>query len=181
MSLSYSKHIRWQALIVGFLALLVVSCAGSNTGNILGKKVSFSGLIHNAKSEESNRPELTLVVFWDESECSSCRFSQIADYEEYMSISRSTDGRFRFIVVVSPKIEESSAIKRIVQASGFGEVVYYDIDRVFYKQNSFLPKAPVYHTFLLDENDRIILFGDPFSSRALKEKYNEGIAAGLKR
>lgn len=140
--------------------------------------MSFTGLVRGSEAFKEKQ-ELKLVVFWDEKECSLCRISQISAYDDYLSKEISTDGRFRFVVVVTPKAIESSAIKQAVLMSGMESVVWYDIDRVFYQNNSFLPETPFYHYFLLDENDRIILCGDPLSNITMKERYDFEIKSRL--
>jgi len=39
----------------------------------------------------------------------------------------------------------------------------------FIKENPHIPLKGIYHTFLLDENDSVILVGDPFKNEKMEK------------
>ena len=53
----------------------------------------------------------------------------------------------------------------------YGQTVFYDIDGSFERLNPHLPKNERFHTFLLDEHNKVILVGSPVDNTRLKNLY----------
>ena len=163
------------------LACFVLNSCYQRTNGLNNRELSFYGLTHDLHDETSLYQALKLVVFWDEDECSTCRFSHMTEYEEYRAIEKRFYPQFRFIVIVVPKEDELSSIRHIVREMGLENNVLYDEQRLFYKENRFLPRSSFFHYFLVDKNNMILMSGDPFSGRAIKQEYDEAIITTLTR
>lgn len=54
--------------------------------------------------------------------------------------------------------------------------VYIDTQGVFQQNNPHLSKNKLLHTFLLDENNNVILVGNPVRNLRVKDLYDKAIA-----
>lgn len=53
--------------------------------------------------------------------------------------------------------------------SGFNHKVLIDINNSFRKSNPHIPKDAMYYTFLLDEDNKVVLVGNPLRNNSIKE------------
>lgn len=49
--------------------------------------------------------------------------------------------------------------------------VHVDTAGVFIRENPHIPREAVYHTFLLDKDNRVVLVGNPSRSEKIKEMF----------
>lgn len=55
--------------------------------------------------------------------------------------------------------------------SGFCQAIYIDTLGVFAKRNSHIPKESMYHVFLLDNENYIILVGNPLTNKTIENHF----------
>ena len=49
--------------------------------------------------------------------------------------------------------------------------IYVDTAGIFIRENPHIPREAVYHTFLLDKDNRVVLVGNPSRSEKIKEMF----------
>ena len=91
---------------------------------------------------------LKLVLFVDSSECSSCNIRKLWEWTPYL---KSFDGvnAFKFLVVLEVQSKYLYYTKEQLKIS------------VFRRHNPQIPDNRMFHTFLLDESDSVLLVGNP--------------------
>lgn len=103
---------------------------------------------------------LKLVLFVDSSECSSCNIRKLWEWTPYL---KSFDGvnAFKFLVVLEVQSKYLYYTKEQLKIAGIKTPVYFDTLSVFRRHNPQIPDNRMFHTFLLDESDSVLLVGNP--------------------
>jgi hypothetical protein len=122
-------------------------------------------------------PEITSkdkkIVTRFEGDCPSCIASIIAWKKIYGTI-RERKNNIKFVFYV--EIIQEEAFKELQRKLDFADYVIFDQKGSFFKYNLLqFPYGLEDQTFLLDENNKIILFGNPTVKPDLLTKYIERI------
>lgn len=123
----------------------------------------------NAKEQQL----LKLVLFVDSSECSSCNIKKLWEWPPYL---KSFDGldAFKFLVVLEVKSRDLEYSKERLKITGIRTPVFFDTLFVFRRHNPQIPDNRMFHTFLLDESDSVLLVGNPLINERI-DKLLKGI------
>lgn len=182
------KNILYQAIytILLFSFLSVYGCTNyENHKNqmmvkrLYGKELDFSWPGFQVLSDtvlqsyEINK-QITVVTHIYDGLCEDCfsRYLKIAD--KYVSKFHSDS--VQFICIMAPRSVES--IQYSLQLSGIGNS---NVKVIYDKNNQYLTKNKIDkldsgdNAFLIDENHKIILVGDPIRSKPLNELYKNTI------
>lgn len=119
-------------------------------------------------SSDSDKTAYSLIVYYDKQNCMSCVVNKMNDwhkllfdiYNDYYGVSA--------CFIFSPEISEVDNLLEIINNQSFGHKVYIDDNYYFEKNNPWLPKQPIFHTFLVDSNGDIVFVGDPRRNDKLK-------------
>lgn len=114
--------------------------------------------------------EYTIVSYIDSIGCTSCKL-QLHRWKEFINEMDSLSGNlvsFRFIFHPKDKKELNYLFKR----DKFDVPVWIDQEDSFNKMNK-LPENDTFHTFLLDDNSKIIAIGNPVNNPKIKELYHQ--------
>jgi hypothetical protein len=158
----------------------ILGCRNSNTSNIestvsnlYGKKISiptdsfqcYKGLKEYPINQEHS--EYKLVVFIDSTECSSCALENMHEWDSYVCLSDSLKNKFNIIFIISPKQGEVGNAKIKILSENFKHAIYIDAKSIFHKANPIIPANKIYHTFLLDAENKILLVGSPIHNKKI--------------
>ena len=69
-------------------------------------------------------------------------------------------------VVIILNSSDIIAPEKLIFQKRFRYSVFYDLDGSFERLNPHLPKNERFHTFLLGENDKVLLVGNPAKAKA---------------
>lgn len=112
-----------------------------------------------------------LVVYVDSVDCTPCAINHIGLWGTFINYTKQTSDQLRFHFIFSPKKRELQNTKLILTNTKFDHPIMLDTLREFEKLNPHLPKNRALHTFLLDENNNVILVGSPLQNRKVKEMF----------
>lgn len=113
-----------------------------------------------------------LIVFYDSLECITCITNKMHDWNKLIQNVDSLYGNVKFLFIFSPKVSEQNNIIASLRFQKFKYAAYLDRNRVFEKENSFIPEESMYHTFLIEsESKKIVLVGDPRRSDRLMKMF----------
>lgn len=119
-----------------------------------------------------NKP-IKIVVYVDSTLCLSCFGSYLERVNDYM-LSQNKDS-VEYICVLRPRpIEIIQELLREVESSNVSIVM--DVDDVFIKKNSLEQYTDVLTSFLLDENNRVLVIGDPVRNKEVRELYKKTLS-----
>jgi hypothetical protein len=119
--------------------------------------------------------QVRMVIFYDSTVCSSCKVSQIWNWEKVITTSKALRGKFAPVFIFSPGEGNVAQLKVSLRTYPFEWPVFIDSTGEFVKQNPHIPADNRLHTFLLDGNDEVILVGDPTGNEKLWELYKTTI------
>lgn len=110
-----------------------------------------------------------LIVYYDSLDCSSCRISHLMDL--YPLYDMADTSNFSVITIFSPKKENLEEVSFQIQILDPTIPVYIDRLGSFAQFNQGIPLDVKFHSFLVNNDDIVVLVGNPL--------YNENIAGLL--
>lgn len=86
-----------------------------------------------------------------------------------LEYSKSYNGLLNFYFIFRPAKKDIKDVKLVLSKNvKFNYPVFLDTLGEFEKLNPHLPKNKALHTFLLDENNNVILVGDPLLNKKIE-------------
>ena len=117
-----------------------------------------------------NTAKLKLVHYIDSATCSSCFLQKMTTNKLLLRMEALPSHEFCNVFIISPgndkakkRLEIDFREKRIPQT------IFVDSANVFMELNPNIPSESMYHTFLLDENNKVILVGNPMANQQVEE------------
>ena len=114
---------------------------------------------------------IKLIVYSDSASCNSCALSKIHFWNDLLDEIRLYGERLNVYFIFSPSTEELANIRLSLSASRFYHPIYVDTSGIFIRENPHLPHNPLFHTFLLDEDNRVVLVGNPLENVRIEELF----------
>lgn len=182
-------------LILYCIFLVVVySCSDSNTEilqELYGKEIfePIQALHKIATKNRSlkdtlidafgNKNKFKILSYYNTSECTSCRLKELAKWKNIMSEVKNTQDslinmnniEFVFIFNVGEQLHELELNLRLHKLN---IPVMFDMKGEFEKINS-LPSPEMFHCFLLDKNNKILIVGSPVKNEKIWLLYKKKI------
>ena len=113
---------------------------------------------------------IKIVVYVDTVLCLSCFGSYLEAANQYM-LTQNRDS-IEYICVLRPRPIE--VVQNMLQNVKHSKIsVVMDVDDVFLKRNSLDKYTDVLTAFMLDENNRIVVIGDPLRSNKVRDLYKK--------
>lgn len=114
-----------------------------------------------------------VLIYIDSVGCTSCKL-QLSRWKELMMYTDSlTNEAVSYVFIFqSSNIEE---VASIIKTSHFDHPVYLDRNADFFKLNT-LPDNSIFHTFLLDKNNKVLVIGNPIINPTIKDLYIKEIS-----
>lgn len=108
-----------------------------------------------------------LVVYKDSISCTPCYFEKLPQwYKLYDEKDRNT---FNIIFILCPPKEREEDLVLLLKANNFRFPVVIDRRRSFYASNPQISRNSLFHVFLLNGKNQIILIGDPMNNDKVRE------------
>lgn len=123
----------------------------------------FSDTIFSDKS-------LRIINYIDSLDCQSCKMLGYVRYEKLYG----TDKRFsdvEFVYIINTTVESEEFLYETLCNSRVEGVVFFDTCQAFILANPQIPKNPLFHTFVLNDKDSVLLVGDPFKSEKMEQLF----------
>ena len=178
--------IRNKVFILACVILTFSSCDYFETKIILEKFVDtrieypktldyfYEG--NDTTSNIIDKHSVKMLVYFDSKECSSCNVRHISDWSEILKYNKWTRGKIGVIFLFSPNYKEYNEVKHAINNMNLDSlIIILDKDENFIKINPNIPKSKRYHTFLLDDNNKVILVGSPIKNKNMWELYKKEI------
>lgn len=114
---------------------------------------------------------MRMVVYTDSTICSSCRLQNIHLWDDLLEEASYYEESLDFYFIFSPTRKDMDSFRLTMRTYAPDNIVYVDTLGLFAKQNPYLSSNPVMHTFLLDENNNVLLVGNPLENKKIKEMF----------
>lgn len=116
---------------------------------------------------------LKLLIYTDSSECSSCTISKMFLWDNLIEYSRKYKEDLKFYFIFSPRKQDEEGVQIALMNNAFDYPVLIDSFGEFEQLNPHLPKNKALHTFLLDEDNHVILVGNPLHNKKIRKMFYE--------
>lgn len=121
---------------------------------------------------DSVKPPYRMVVYVDSSVCSPCTLDKMFLWNESIKKACEQGNRLRYVFIVAPKPEQMEDTYLSIESNGLDSPVYVDTAYAFRKANPHLPKEKMYHTFLLNTKDSVVIVGNPMENPKIDSLIN---------
>lgn len=116
--------------------------------------------------------EHKILVYVDSTGCTSCRL-QLHKWKELISEVDSLSGNtVQFLFYLIPKSVKEA--RYITRRDDFTHPLCIDVNNEIDRMNHF-PKEEMFHTFLLDADNKVKVIGNPIHNKAVRSLYLETI------
>lgn len=123
--------------------------------------------------------ELKLIVYTDSVGCSSCTVGKMYLWNSFVKYARQYGGRLKYYYILSPRKQDLNKVRIALKGSALEYPVIIDTLGEFGKQNSHIPQNKALHTFLLDENNDVVLVGSPLYNKEIEELFYQIVEKSL--
>lgn len=118
-----------------------------------------------------------MVTYIGKDGCTDCKLRSLLPLYMFMLESRKYKN---FGMVIILNTSDQKATERLLTELRFRHTVFYDVDGSFERLNPHIPAKNDFHTFLLNENNRVVLIGNPTHNEDLNNLYQAEIKKGDK-
>lgn len=112
--------------------------------------------------------EFKLVIYADSSDCASCILEKMHLWDSILMNTSQYGEQFKIFFIFSPADSQKHDVNFILRHNKYHYPVFLDFTRRFAQCNPHLPQNPVLHSFLLDENNKVILGGNPLTNKRIE-------------
>lgn len=163
-----------------FLSLFLSGCIKKNMNDILLQMEEtpvqmkldqmVSVIPDSIEEKKSEANGLKFVVFSDTTNCSQCYIDHLKDWNELLTIENEFP-ELSFYFVVEARKNESVFLSELLRGCGLCHTVYIDTAHVFLINNPHIDVPNVFHTFLLDKDNRVVLVGNPLINPKIRKLF----------
>lgn len=111
------------------------------------------------------------IIYYDSLECSSCRVGHLK--EIYPLYQMADTMGFSVLTIFAPRIRDLDEIKLQLMVSQHPFPVYIDLSREFTIRNREIPLDSRFHCFLIDNDGKPLLVGNPLYNEKILDLLNE--------
>lgn len=115
---------------------------------------------------QKNDAPYKCVVYVDTTDCSFCMLKRLLLWNDY--IPYEVAGKISLFFIVSSRKNEAYSLNRQLKHISLRHDVYIDTCQCFMRKNSFFPKEKIFHTFLLNRDNHVVLVGDPIGNAKIE-------------
>lgn len=116
-----------------------------------------------------NKAKLKLVHYVDSATCSTCYLQKVAVCGLLFSMETLSDNEFYNVFIINPNIIAKKKLVSDFSGKLIPQTIFVDSANVFTKYNPNIPSGSMFHTFLLDENNKVILVGNPMLNKQIED------------
>ena len=127
-------------------------------------------------SKISPKANFTMVVYADSSQCSPCFINGLRNWERLNPNELKAKYKTNVVFIIEPLKDKGEQVKEELIKSHFKYPVLIDTHYCFRNANKELPNQPIYHNFLLNKENKIILVGDPSKNENIEKLFYDFIS-----
>ena len=173
---------------IAIVAIMLIVCACTKNkkrnyiytyNNLINNQIAFynDAVFVNSDLDTvkySLNGKIKIVNYIDSTGCLSCRL-KLSDWNTFMNKFKDYDD-LKLITIINPR--KSREATYVIQRDNFEYPVCIDMENIFFSMNE-LPHNNSFHCFLLDENNRIVLIGNPIQNPKIRDLYIRTICERL--
>lgn len=129
-------------------------------------------IIESHTNSVSEHSLLRLIVYSDSASCSSCAVDKLYMWTDFCQRTEVYKNELDYGFIFCPKSKDRIDVEFAISTlRHFNHSVYVDTLGLFERFNPYLSKNPRLHTFLLDENNNVLLVGNPLENEKIEEMF----------
>lgn len=113
--------------------------------------------------------KLKLVHYIDSSTCNSCYLKEAAKNGLLHRLESLTNNKLYNVFIANPSNQQKNKLRTEFNKKLTPQTLFVDTAHIFAQMNPNIPPESMYHTFLLDENNKVILVGNPMVNKQIVE------------
>ena len=117
---------------------------------------------------EDSIPHRTMLIYEDSTRCSSCELKNLFYWKSLQDSIKEYDNNFQIVLIFSPRKNEYQKVISSLNNSDLSIPVYVDTCSFFLLCNTHIPDSPIMHAFVLNEENRIALVGNPLRNKNIE-------------
>lgn len=114
------------------------------------------------------KADLKMVVYIDSIACASCQISHMPFWNPLIEYADSLNNRLKYYFVFSPRKEDRKAVRVSLGLYPIDYPVLIDDNGEFARLNRHIPQNRALHTFLLNNENQVVLVGSPVENQQVK-------------
>ena len=124
---------------------------------------------NNNSLEDNQESELyKLIHFVDTKSCSICGLKSLYQWDDLL-IKNNMGKLVQLCYIIEAGNHNREDLINAINETYYQGDVYLDSLGVFLKHNTNIPSNRLYHTFLLDKNNNVVLVGNPLNNTYVEE------------
>lgn len=169
--------IRIFSLVI--LSIMVMSCHSNEAKKIvlsmIDKNVDFNCSDLSLKYEGRDTIITNylsgnkLLILIDSIGCSSCKLKNLNNWMPYIDTLKKYN--ITPVFIISTTNNKSEDVDISLKVIDFSYPIYVSYNSEFLKKNQFIPANPLFHVFLLDSNNNVVVVGDPMWNSEIWQLY----------
>jgi hypothetical protein len=116
-----------------------------------------------------NKAKLKLVHYLDSATCTTCYLQKAAINEFICRIEKMSENEFYNVFIITPGSKAKKRLKSDFLDKRTPQTIFVDSANVFIQMNPNIPSESMYHTFLLDEENKVVLVGNPMLNKQIED------------
>lgn len=109
-----------------------------------------------------------MVVFADTSLCTTCYIKQMPNWYNLIdSVKRDYGASVEFCFIINVQKQKLDEILKTFEQVNFDYPCFLDTSCVFRRANKNIPDNNLFHNFLLDESNNVIMVGNPQTNKKI--------------
>lgn len=142
---------------------LVVNYNGTDTviNNIFESKVKF-------------------IVYLDSLGCGSCSIKKMDLWNPLIRYANNSENKLKIYFIFNPAVKDLNSIKIALKSYPVNYPVFIDEKGTFKKHNPLLPKDKLFHCFMLDDSNKVVLVGNPLGNNGIGDVFYKKVDELLK-
>ncbi len=142
--------------------------------------MDVSLMMNLSKNHDLNeKSEITFVEYFDSTECTPCAISRLYMWDLFINKHKEYNDMVKYVFIFTAFDTIDIAIDNYIinnqLVSG-----YWDSCGSFIKNNPHIPQNTKMHSFLLDQNNKITLIGNPLFNNKIEKLLNKIVRKRLK-
>ena len=133
----------------------------------------------------NNRPweraKMKLIVYMDSISCVESTMSYMSFWDDYVQLENKYEDMFYIFFIMKSEQLDVRMLSSYFHYTGLNHPIYIDSTNVFMKYNPHIPSKDKYHTFLLDEDNNVILVGNPLYNSRIGNMLEKTIEGKMRR
>ncbi len=118
---------------------------------------------------------LKMIVWYDSTECSTCKLDRILDYYDFIDYNITSLTGLKSYFIFSPSKQNLKSFEDYASSVVHYYPIFVDTANQFYKLNPHIPANKLMHSFMLDSENKVVLVGSPILNQAMFDLYKKTI------